>query len=243
MTAAPPASAPAAPLLLVAVFATIVAITDAIPGNYVSNDMMNNQRLTVSLKGGTLTPTQNRTICQQKCSAHPECDAYSYSGFHKTCQIYKMAKANTPVIQNMYKLYVREKTNEEGYYKYGTDYIRLVLTRMNAYDGAKYCAKDNGLLLSIRNEELNNLAKKILRARSVFTAIFGASDEDEEGTWINSLGADIPGPGSDSTDVFWFFNGSWDRLDRNCAFIKIDGSWAQMNCKNKHYFFCQYPMF
>lgn len=41
----------------------------------------------------------------------------------------------------------------------------------------------------------------------------------------------------------WDWNGQWDRVDLNCAYMKVDGFWHHTNCGNKFYFFCQIPMF
>lgn len=39
---------------------------------------------------------------------------------------------------------------EQGYYVYGTQYVRLLHTRLNYFDANKECKKENGKLVAVR---------------------------------------------------------------------------------------------
>ncbi|XP_069972240.1 hepatic lectin-like [Penaeus vannamei] len=135
--------------------------------------------------------------------------------------------------------YIYMSTSEEqGYYVYGTQYVRLLHTRLNYFDANKECKKENGKLVAVRDKNMNDLLLALLYKFAVWEALIGLNDMEKEGEWqyVDNTPASYQN---------WDWNGWWERYDRNCAVVTINdnGPWRHVNCWNKFYFFCEIPMF
>ncbi|KAF2363903.1 C-type lectin-like [Trinorchestia longiramus] len=228
-----------------------IAMASGVPGTFFSNSDMDHRRLPNPLSNGVKTPIASQPDCESLCSKHAVCDAYAYSSFHKTCMMYQVKAGERAIIQNMYKLYIREKGeyitekgeyitekgSNEGYLKHGTDYIKFNFKMMNTMQAKAACAEEGGRLVSIKSEEMNNKLKDEMGRRTVSAAFIGLTDEIEEENWIHADGTPLGEYDN------WDWNGVWRRTDLNCAIIGLDGTWSHTNCNFKFYSICQIPMF
>lgn len=208
----------------------------AIPGYYFTSGSLVNKWLPNPLETITVL---NRETCEVACVESKTCNGFAVSVFERKCRLYDVQAGTPPVKNNGYVLYIKKKTREEGYYDIGTQYLKLMYTRTNAKDAAKICAKEKGLLVSVRNKEIEHLLWELMIDHSVWSAYIGVSDEEEEGVWKYS----DTGPVTYSN---WDWNGMWPREDLNCALIvnTQDGAvWKHATCWENNFFFCQIPMF
>ncbi|XP_018017264.1 C-type lectin domain family 4 member M [Hyalella azteca] len=218
--------------------AICVAVVTADDKTFYTSNALANMRYDVTLPNGVITPTTDSTVCQAICSQNDNCDAYAYSSFHKTCQIYQRNMTVHTVFQNSYKLWVLLKSSDKGYMLVGTDYLLPVYEMKNAADGTKRCKNEGGDLVAIKSQDMNDYITQNISLATMASYFFiGLSDEVEEGKWLYPDGS-VQGD-FDS----WAWNGMWERRDKNCAIIGLNGMWKHENCGNVNYFICQIPIF
>ncbi|XP_037803074.1 collectin-10-like [Penaeus monodon] len=212
-----------------------LSLVDAMPGVYFTSDLLSNKWIPDPMKTIMIV---DREDCETQCVRHPLCTGYAVSTFERKCRLYQIERGLAPVKNNGYKLYIKMKTEEQGYYVYGTQYVRLMHTRLNYFDANKECKKENGKLVAVRDQKMNDLLFELLNKFAVWEALIGLNDMEKEGEWHYA----------DNTPASyqnWDWNGWWERSDRNCAVVTINdtGPWRHVNCWSKFYFFCEIPMF
>ncbi|KAK7058719.1 hypothetical protein SK128_008182 [Halocaridina rubra] len=222
--------------VLMVILALMLDGAKAVPGRFFTSPTLINKWLPNAFNQISVITQQD---CEKFCLKTSQCNAYAVSLFERKCRISNTKDAGSPVQNNGYSVFVKMKTEDEGYYIYETMYIKLGLTRMNAYDAAKSCAEEKGLLVAVRNEEIEEILYKIMIDHKVWYALIGVTDEGDEGNWKYSDGGPV------SYDN-WDWNGMWPRPDLNCAIVinTHEGVvWKHLSCYEKNYFFCQIPMF
>ncbi|XP_068249147.1 secretory phospholipase A2 receptor-like [Palaemon carinicauda] len=210
--------------------------TCAKPGNYITTQSLENKWLPNPMKTISIVYPEE---CLKRCIKHPTCDGYAVSTFERKCRLYEIQSGVPPVKNNGYRIYIRMKTEEEGYYVYNTQYIKLYFERKNAIDAAKTCAQERGMLVAIRNVELDMLVWRLLVRHNVWSALIGLSRPSHDKPWEYSDG----GP---AIYTHWDWNGEWPRKNFNCALTQyiIDAPvWKHTDCWELNYFICQIPMF
>ncbi|XP_042857227.1 collectin-10-like [Penaeus japonicus] len=226
---------PATKVVLLLVATPLLSLVDAVPGEYFSSDLLSNKWIPDPMKTITIL---DKDDCETQCVRHSLCTGFAVSTFERKCRLYQIERGLAPVKNNGYKLYIKKKTEAQGYYVFGTSYIRLMHSRLNYFDAQKVCKKENGNLVSVRNERLNDLLLKLLNDTAVWEATIGLNDMETEGEWRYA-------DNSPTTYTNWDWKGWWERSDRNCAVITISekGPWRHTNCWSRYYFFCEIPMF
>ncbi|KAG7154141.1 C-type lectin lectoxin-Lio3-like [Homarus americanus] len=187
----------------------------------------------------SFTAISTKTECESVCSKNLECNGYAINILEKKCVLYNVKPGGTkPVQYNGYNLYILKRTEEDGYYVYGTDYIKLMIERQTPVIASKICAQDGGHLVSVNNKKLNNMLYNMMVKHNIWTAIIGVSDLESEGDWKYADGSSL-------SYTNWDWNGFWPRKDLDCAVITItpEGSWRHASCWTLDYYFCQIPMF
>ncbi|XP_076051214.1 uncharacterized protein LOC143031369 [Oratosquilla oratoria] len=206
----------------------------AIPGTFFTNKELTNKKL--PLAGLLVTRVISDQSCMDKCYKHEECDAYALSPLSRTCVLYKVEPGTPPVRDMEFNLYVRQKTKDEGYYTYKTDYLKLNYLRMNSKDAQQECERENGRLVAIRDQGLNDLGKEVLLSHVLFKAFIGVHYDAKEEKWILSDGVPM-------TFEQWMYNSTRAHEKLACTVITIDGSWREVPCSDRGASFCQIPMF
>ncbi|XP_071525438.1 collectin-10-like [Panulirus ornatus] len=225
------ATLPMGLLLLVVVVQDPVS---GVPGDYFSTGILTNKWIPYYFKK---IKARNQKECHNKCVQDSLCNAYAISEFERWCVMYNITVGNVPVKNTGYNLYVKRRTEAEGFYLYGTQYIRFMTKqRKNGFEAREICTRNGGRLPSVRKQDLNDMLMNLLIKHSVWDALIGVSDFEKEGDWKYEEGDPVG-------FTNWHWRGMWPRNDLNCAIITIDGTWKHTNCWAQNYFFCQIPIF
>ncbi|XP_066983746.1 uncharacterized protein [Macrobrachium rosenbergii] len=178
--------------------------------------------------------------CLKYCYKHPTCDAYAVSAFERKCRMYELVPGVPPVKNNGYRIYIRMKTEDDGYYTYGTTYLKVSTTRMNALDAAKACGRENGNLAAIKNDDMDQMIWNIMWDMKIWKAFIGVRRPSYDMPWEYSDGTKVGDEGK------WDWNGQWPRKNYNCAMTQLtedEPFWRHTDCWEKNYFVCQIPIF
>ncbi|XP_045125262.1 collectin-10-like [Portunus trituberculatus] len=176
--------------------------------------------------------------CNEECVKDDSCNAYAHSRMENICFLYAKGRDQLPVKIDGYNLYVRVRDESDGFYRFGSHYIKLVMERKTYREAMKYCDENfYGVLPIITNHAMNTFMENMLRQSVVFAATIGVTDQNEEGKWVYSR--------TDTEIVYsnWNWKGQWLLKDRNCVTLTIDGTWVMSDCWQLDYFFCQVPLY
>lgn len=193
---------------------------------------------------GYSLPAKSGKECARLCEKQPACDFANYDVKTSKCKVFSRCSPTLIVYNSTSHIHFAKRPiiKDAGYrYHPESDSCLKLIDELADYAGAdSLCENQNGRLVSLSDNGINEMATELLRASGAQYAWVGVTDSRFEGNPLLTDGRRV-------SETGWFpVEKQSFRMDptRNCWSLSDSGSWVEHSCKTRAQFsICQITPF